>query len=56
MRNRDVCNHRKQRKQTEASDPKATYDPGEMYSQAEENSGYQELGELSKPPLYDQLK
>ena len=44
IRNRDVCNHRNQRKQTEASAPNATYDPGEINSQPERNSGYQELG------------
>nr|XP_022304363.1 uncharacterized protein LOC111111591 [Crassostrea virginica] len=44
IRNRDVCNHRNHRKQTEASVPNSTYDPVEINSQAEENSGYLELG------------
>ena len=44
IRNRDVCNHRNQRKQTEASVPNATYDSVEINNQAEENSGYQDLG------------
>ena len=44
IRNRDVCNHRNQRKQTEASAPNATYDPGEINSQPERNSGYMEPG------------
>ncbi|XP_078328369.1 uncharacterized protein LOC111113191 isoform X1 [Crassostrea virginica] len=44
IRNRDVCNHRNQRKQTEASVPNGTYDHVEINSQAEENSGYQDLG------------
>ncbi|XP_078328367.1 uncharacterized protein LOC144623703 isoform X2 [Crassostrea virginica] len=44
IRNRDVCNHPNQRKKTEASVPNATYDHIEINSQAEENSGYQELG------------
>ena len=44
IRNRDVCNHRNQRNQTEASAPNATCDPGEINSQPERNSDYLELG------------
>nr|XP_022306989.1 multiple epidermal growth factor-like domains protein 10 [Crassostrea virginica] len=51
LRNRDVCNHPIQRKKTEASVPNATYDHVEINSQAEENSGYQELGTSDKREL-----
>ena len=44
IRTRDVCNHRNQRKKTDASVPNATYDHVKINSQAEENSGYQDLG------------
>ena len=44
IRNRDVCNHRNQGKQTEASAPNATFDPGEINTQPERNSDYLELG------------
>ena len=44
IRNRDVCNHRNQRKKTDASVPNATYDHVEINSRAEEKSGYRELG------------
>ena len=47
--------HREGEKQTESGFLKASHSPGEIYDQADKNSEYQELGELSKPTLYETL-
>lgn len=55
-RNTACCKHRKERKQNEAGFPRTSYATGETSGQVEDNSGYQELGELSKPTIYEKLK
>ena len=51
------CRRRhKQRKQNEASFPKTSHAQGEMYDQVEENGGYQEPGEVSKPTIHGKIK
>ena len=55
IRNTDRCTHRKEKKQNEASSPEAIHNR-EIYDQVETNSGYQELGELSQPTIYEKIK
>ena len=54
--NTDVCYHRKQRKQNKPTVPEITPNRGEIYVPVDDNSFYQELGELSKPAVYEKLK
>ena len=44
-----------QKKETKADNPNSPQDPGQLYNDMEENPGYQELGEVSKPSTYDTL-
>ena len=55
IRNSAASRHRQASKQNEASFPKTVHAPGEIYDQVGENSAYQELGELSKPTVYEKL-
>lgn len=55
IRNTGCCRLLKQEKQKTASSPKATHDPGEIYDQIEENSNFEELGEVSKPTVYEKI-
>ena len=45
----------KKRKQNRFSSPRIAHDTEENYSKAEENSGYQELGDVSKPTFYETM-
>ena len=56
IRKTAVCRHREASEQNEASFPKTDHAPGEIYEQGGENSAYQELGELSKPTVYENSK
>ena len=55
IRNTDRCRHRKEKKPHEASSPKAIHNR-EINDKEVENFGYQELGELSKPKSYENIK
>ena len=55
IRSTDRCRHREEKKLHEASSPKAIQNR-EIYDQVEKTSGYQELGELSKPTIYEKIK
>lgn len=55
IRNTAASRHRQASKQNEAGFPKTVHSPGEIYDQVGENSAYQELGELSKPTVYEKL-
>ena len=50
-----ACRHREASKQIEASFPKTDPAHGEIYDHVGNNSAYQELGELSKPTVYETL-
>ncbi|XP_078328344.1 uncharacterized protein LOC111113178 isoform X2 [Crassostrea virginica] len=50
-----ACRHREASKQNEASFPKTDHAHGEIYDHVGNNSAYQELGELSKPTVYETL-
>ena len=56
IRHTECCRHRKQRKPNEASFPKTSHAPGEIYDQVKENAVYQELGEVSKQTFYEKIK
>ena len=45
----------KKRKLTRVRSPKIDHDTGENYDQVEENSGYQEIGDMSKPTFYENM-
>lgn len=45
----------KERKQNRVSSPKMAHDTEENYSKVEENSCYQELGDVSKPTFYETM-
>ena len=55
VRNTAASRHRQASKQNEASFSKTDHTPGEIYEQVGENSAYQELGELSKPTVYENI-
>ena len=55
IRNTDRCRHRKVKKLHEANSPEAIHNR-EICDQVETNSGYQELGELSQPTIYEKIK
>nr|XP_022306982.1 multiple epidermal growth factor-like domains protein 10 isoform X2 [Crassostrea virginica] len=55
VRNTAASRHRQASKQNEASFSKTDHTPGEIYEQVGENSAYQELGELSKPTIYENI-
>ena len=56
VRNTDCYRHSKQRKQNEDSFSKEICNSGGIYDQVEENnSGYQELNEVSKPTVYEKM-
>ena len=55
IRNTAASRHRQASKKNEASYPKTVHAPGEISDQVGENSAYQELGELSKPTVYEKL-
>ena len=55
IRNKDRCTHRKEKKPNEANSPEAIHNR-EIYDQVDKNSGYQELGELSQPTIYEKIK
>nr|XP_022307021.1 uncharacterized protein LOC111113213 [Crassostrea virginica] len=56
IRKTESCRRHNQRKQNEASFPKTSHASGEIYDQVEENAVYQELGEVSKPTIYEKIK
>ena len=56
IRQTESCRRHNQRKQNEASFPKTSHASGEIYDQVEENAVYQELGEVSKPTIYEKIK
>ena len=45
----------KERKQNRVSSPKIAHDTEENYSKVEENSCYQELGDVSKPTFHEAM-
>ena len=55
IRNTAASRHRQASKQNDASFPKTVHAPGDIYDQVGENSAYQDLEELSKPTVYEQL-
>ncbi|XP_078330338.1 uncharacterized protein LOC111113187 [Crassostrea virginica] len=55
IRNTAASRHRQASKQNEASFPKTGNTPGAIYDQVGYNSAYQELGELSKPTVYENI-
>lgn len=55
IRNAAASRHRQASKQNEAGFVKTVHPPGDIYDQVGENSAYQELGELSKPTVYETL-
>lgn len=55
IRNTGCCRLLKQEKQKAASSLKANQNSGEIYDQIEENTNYQELGEVSKPTVYETI-
>ena len=55
IRNTAANRHRLANKQNEASFPKTVHAPGEIYDQVGDNSAYQEIGELSKPTVYENI-
>ena len=55
IRNTDRCRHRKEKTPHESSSPEAIHNR-EIYDEVEKNAGYQELGELSQPTIYEKIK
>ena len=55
IRNTAASRHHQASKQIEASFPKTVHAQGEIYDQVGANSAYEELGELSKPTVYEKL-
>ena len=56
IKHTECCRRRNQRTQNEVSFPKTSHASGEIYDQVVENGGYQELGEVSKQTIYEQIK
>ncbi|XP_078328380.1 uncharacterized protein LOC144623708 [Crassostrea virginica] len=54
-RNTACWRHREEIQQEESGLPKASHNPREIYDQVEKTSDYQELGDVSKPTLYETL-
>ena len=55
IRNTAASRHRQASKQNEASFPKTGNTPGAIYDQVGYNPAYQELGEVSKPTVYENI-
>ena len=56
IRNTDWNRYRKRRKQNKTSFPEITHGSRDFYNQEKEVAEYQELGEVSNPTNYENLK